>query len=148
MVPFLSRALEAKGCPVIPFQGDTAIEGHIEKASAINQSAAKLFIAFQFVPSENGRRVTVIKTQAKKGTGNFLAIDEIPGKYAEDSNRLAYAIADSFSVKVKQMPLFPLLGINMPGIFLRLEANERELGDFASRLCGGIEKYIKKEKNS
>jgi hypothetical protein len=148
VVPSLSRALEAKGFPLMVIQGDTAIEGHVEKASAINRSAANICIAFQFIPADKERRITVVKTQSKKGNGSFLTISEVPGKFAEESNRLAYAIADSFSVKVKQMPLFPLLGINMPGILLRLEANEKELGDFANKLCGGIEKFIKKEKNS
>jgi hypothetical protein len=148
VVQALSRALEAKGYPLMVIQGDAVIEGHVEKASAINRSAAQICIAFQFVPSDKVRRITVMKTLAKKGNGSFLTISEVPGKFAEESNRLAYAIADSFSVKVKQMPLFPLLGINMPGILLQLEANEKEVGDFASRLCGGIEKYIKKEKNS
>jgi hypothetical protein len=141
------RAFEAKGFSVILVQGETTIEKHVEKVNIVNRSPAKVFIAFQFVPSEKIRRITVAKTLSKKGNGNFLTIDEVPGKFTDESNKLAYAIADSFAVKVKQMPLFPLLGINMPGIFLRLEAKESDLPDFVSKLSVSIDKFMKKERN-
>jgi hypothetical protein len=147
VVASISRALEAKGYPVILVQGEMTVEKHIEKANILNRSLAKLLIAFQFIPSDKSRRVTVVKTLSKKGEGNFLTIDEVPGKFADESNRFAYAVADSFTVKVKQMPLFPLLGVNMPGFFLRLEGKETDLGDFTSRLCSGLEIFIKKDKN-
>jgi hypothetical protein len=144
IVASVTRALEAKGFSVILIQGETTVERHVEKISIANRSPAKIFIAFQFVPSEKIRRVTVVKTLSKKGNGNFLTINEVPGKFADESNSLAYAIADSFTVKVKQMPLFPLLGVNMPGLFLRLEAKESDLADFATKLSASLEKFMKK----
>jgi hypothetical protein len=143
----VTRALETKGFSVMLIQGETTVERHVEKINIVNRSPAKIFLAFQFVPSEKIRRITVVKTLSKKGNGNFLMINEVPGKFADESNRLAYAIADSFAVKVKQMPLFPLLGVNMPGLFLRLEAKESDLTDFATKLSASLEKFTKKERN-
>jgi hypothetical protein len=143
----IKLALESKGFPVTLVQGESIIEKHVDKVGVINQSSAKLFLAFEYVPSEKSRAVVVAKTAAKKGEGSFLTIDEVPASFAEESNGLAYAVAESFGVKVKQMPLFPLLGVNMPGVFLRWETKEDAVPDLTNRLCAGLEKYIRKDKS-
>ena len=62
----------------------------------------------------------------RAGEGRFLAIDEIPARFARESDRLAASVAAPFGVKVKHLPLFPLLGVNMPGIVVKLEFDQGE----------------------
>jgi hypothetical protein len=145
--PTVKQHLEAKGYAVTLVQGEPAIEKHIEKIGVINRSSARVFLAFEFVPSEKVRLVTVVETRAKKGEGSFLTVDEVPGRFNEDSHKLAYAVAEAFNVRAKQMPLFPLLGVNMPGIFIRWESKEVELPGLTDKLAAGLEKYLQKDKN-
>jgi hypothetical protein len=143
----IKQSLETLGYPVVLVQGESVLEKHVDKVSAINRIPAGLFLAFEFVPSEKRRRVLVVKTVARKGEGIFLTIDEVPAKFTEESNRLAYSVAESFSVKVKQMPLFPLLGVTTPGILVKWEAKEEEVPELTNRLCAGLDKYMRKDRN-
>ena len=140
-VAFIKQYLEGKGYQVALYQGESVIEKHVEKANVINRSAAKVFIAVEMTVGEK-RRVMVALTEAKKGDGRFLTIDEVPERFAEESRILADAIAGSFGVRVKQMPLFPLLGISMPGIFIRAQLAEADFQDVANKLYVGMEKYF------
>ena len=92
-----------------------SIEKHVDKINRINRgSAGSVFLAMELLPDEKSH-VMVAESEAKKGEGRFLAIDEIPARFARESDRLAAAVAAPFDVKVKHLPLFPLLGVNMPG---------------------------------
>ena len=44
------------------------------------------------------------------------------------SREAAELIAGEFDVKVLELPLFPLLGIDMPGLFLQVECPKEEAG--------------------
>lgn len=140
-VAFVKQYLEAKGYQVALYQGESVIEKHVEKANLINRSAARVFIAIEMTGGEK-RRVMVARTEAKKGDGRFLAIDEVPERFAGESRILADAVAGSFGVKAKQMPLFPLLGISMPGIFVGAQLTETDFQDIANKLYIGMEKYF------
>jgi hypothetical protein len=140
---FVKQYLEAKGYQVSLYQGETTIEKHVEKASLINRSAAGLFLAIEMTIGEKFH-VMVARTEAKKGEGRFLTIAEVPERFAGESRALSDAIGASFGVKVKQMPLFPLLGISMPGVFIRMDGAETEMPDFAKGLHRGLEKYFRK----
>jgi hypothetical protein len=140
-VAFIKQYLETKGYQVALYQGESVIEKHVEKANLINRSAARVFIAIEMTGGEK-RRVMVARTEAKKGDGRFLAIDEVPERFAGESRILADAVAGSFGVKAKQMPLFPLLGISMPGIFVGAQLTETDFQDIANKLYIGMEKYF------
>jgi hypothetical protein len=84
----------------------------------------------------------VAESDALGGEGRFLAIDEIPARFAPESDKLAAHVAASFNVKVKHLPLFPLLGVSMPGIVVKLEFSEGETTDVIAKLSRGVETYF------
>ncbi len=138
---FLKQCIEAKGYSMSTYQGETTLEKHVEKVNAINRTPAKIFLAVQLSKGERTSAM-VAMTDAKKKEGRFLTIDEIPGLFAEESQRLAADIAAPFKVKVEHLPLFPLLGVTMPGAFVRIEYKEGEMEDAVQRLCEGVERYF------
>jgi len=95
------------------------------------------------VPSQKSLTL-VAQSTATKGEGRFLAADEVPAQYSVESGRLAEIVASGLNVKVKRVPLFPLVGVNAPGIFVRMEGKEEELKGYADKLCSGIDKYFVK----
>ncbi len=150
-----------KGYDLVYQLGEPTIEKHLEKMSRINRSPAKFLLAVELVQGSDSDVLiamtdrTADVTAGEKNTapfapdaqtGNrFLAIDELQGKYASDSGRLANALASSFQVKVKHMPLFPLLGADMPGIFLRIECKQEKVGEMLGLLHGGIQNYLRRD---
>ena len=140
---FLKQYLEARGYQVALYQGESTIEKHVEKANLINRGAAKMCIAVARVLDEK-KRVLVARTEARKGEGRFLTVDEVPEHYAGESQVLADAVAGQFGVRAKRMPLFPLLGIRMPGIYIEVRGPEGDLQDIAEKLYLGMEKYFRK----
>jgi hypothetical protein len=140
---FVKQYLETKGYQVSLYQGESAIEKHVEKANVINRSGARLFLAIEATAGDTNH-VMVARTQTRKGDGRFLTINEIPEQFAGESRILADAIAGAFDVRSKQMPLFPLLGITMPGIFMKISWADKDIPDLAKRLHSGLEKYLRK----
>ncbi len=162
-----------KGYDALYQLGETTIEKHLEKMGKINRSPAKFLLALEFVSGDaTGVLVAMTDQKAAEGTapvepgkpsasrtgngpttftadaqaGNrFLAVDELPGKYAAGSGRLAEGVASSFKVKVKQLPLFPLLGADMPGIFLRIECRQDKVGEMLGLLHGSIQNYLRRD---
>jgi hypothetical protein len=132
---------EGKGYGVTIVQGETVIEKHVEKVNRINRGPGGVFLAMELIPDELSR-VMVAESDAKGGEGRFLAIDEIPARFAHESDRLASDVAAPFNVKVKHLPLFPLLGVNMPGIVVKLEFSEGETTDVIAKLFRGVETYF------
>jgi hypothetical protein len=138
---FLRQYLEGKGYPVIFYQGEATIERHVEKVNALNRGPGAIFLAVELVPAER-THVMVAMTIAKKGEGRFLTIDQIPDRFAAESEKLAGSVTAPFKVQVKHLPLFPLLGINMPGVFVRMQFKEGEFEGEVDKLGSGIERYF------
>jgi hypothetical protein len=138
----LKQSLEAKGWGVTVYEGEMVVEKHVEKASRINRGPGRVFLALQMIAGERSR-VMVAAPETKEGEGRFLTIDEIPGQFKEESDRLADRIAEAFRVKPKHLPLFPLLGIYMPGVMISMELKESEVRDAAGKLSAGLEKYFR-----
>jgi hypothetical protein len=141
---FLEQFLETKGYQVAIYQGESTIEKHVEKANTINRSATKVCIAVEMVPADK-KHVLVARTEARKGEGQFLTVDEVPERYVRESRVLADSVAKYFGVRAERMPLFPLLGIDMPGIFIELRGSEEDLPDVSQKLYLGLDKYFRKE---
>jgi hypothetical protein len=162
-----------KGYDALFQQGETAIEKHLEKMGRINKSPAKFLLVLEFVPgdatgvlvamtdqkaaeggtpaepgktseSRTGSGLTTFTLDAQGGN-RFLAVDQLPGKYVAGSGRLAEGVAASFKVKVKHLPLFPLLGADMPGIYLRIECRQDNVGEMLGLLHGGIQNYLRRD---
>jgi hypothetical protein len=137
----LRQHFEGKGYQVTFYQGEATIEGHVEKVNGINRGSGRIFLAVELIPAAH-TQVMVAMTDAKKGEGRFLTIDQIPERFAGESEKLAGSIAAPFKVKVKHLPLFPLLGVNMPGVFVRMQFKEVEFEDGVNKLYSGIERYF------
>lgn len=138
----LKQLIEAKGWGVTVYQGEMAVEKHVDKVNRINRGPGRVFLALQMITGERSR-VMVAAPEVRKGEGRFLTIDEIPGQFKEESDRLADRVAEAFKVKPKHLPLFPLLGVHMPGIMISMELKESEVRDAAGKLYTGLEKYFR-----
>lgn len=137
----VKQHFESRGYTVSLYQGEAVIEKHVEKANRINRGPGNVFLAVELIPGEKSH-VMVARPEVKKGEGRFLTIDEIPGQFARESEKLATAVAAVFQVKPKHLPLFPLLGISMPGILIRAEFKEEDTRDVVNKICNGVEKYF------
>jgi hypothetical protein len=137
----LGPSLEAKGYAIDIVQGETDIDKHVEKVSKINRGSGKAFIAVEIVPAEKSR-VMVAEATERKGEGRFLSITEVSSRFSEESDRLAACMAEPFGVKVTHLPLFPLLGVSMPAVAIKLELKPDDAAEAVSRLKEGIEKYL------
>jgi len=138
----LKDYFEAKGYSVAVIQGETAIEKHVEKVNRINRGGrGSVFLALELVPDER-RHVMVAESDARMGEGRFLAIDEIPARFAGESDRLAASVAAPFSAHVKHLPLYPLLGVNMPGIVVKLEFDQGETLNTIAKVYRGVDNYF------
>lgn len=137
----LRQYFESKGYQVTYYQAESTIERHVEKVSGLNRGGGRLFLAVELIPAAQSR-VMVAMTDAKKGEGRFLTIDQIPDKFSAESEKIARLVAAQFKTKVKHLPLFPLLGVSMPGVFIRMEFKEGQLEDAIARIESGVERYF------
>jgi|GEM_PF-540934 hypothetical protein len=156
-----------KGYDVTIYQAETTLERHVEKVPRINRSGVKFFLVMEMGYGEQSRVLVAMTDQGRPddeprgsagsasgsakasadwgSTSRFVAIDDLPTKHAGKSKRLAEAVAAPFKQKVKHVPLFPLLGVDMPGIFLRLEGNQDKLRESLGLLHGSIQSYLRRD---
>jgi hypothetical protein len=142
----LRRYLGAKGYRVSMFDGSDSIERHIENVNRINKLGASVFIAVDLGVSDQNRAVIAVTT-AKKGRGNILAIDEIPALYANESRELATSLASMFNKGVKEIPLFPLLGVDMPGLYVKIDYTPDKTSEVLEKFHEGLRRYFRRGKN-
>ena len=154
----LKAYFEEKGFSVSVYQGETTIEKHVDRVKRINNERQAIFLAAQFVKSDK-ERVLVGLTPERGGASGaagrrgemedlFLALDQVPLKFAPESRRLADAVASSFQAKPVRLPLFPLLGVDMPAIFMRIEYKEETLNQTLFTLNDGLQKYFRRDKKN
>ena len=142
----LRKHLGGKGYKVSMYEGADNLEKHIENVNRINRLRASLLLAMDFsVGAKNQYLVAV--TTAKRGTGNILAIDEVPSLYGNLSRELAGLLAGAYGGTVKEFPLFPLLGVDMPGVYLNIECTPDQTGQVLDKLSSSLQKYFRKGKN-
>jgi hypothetical protein len=141
------KYLAGKGFTVSVFDGTDTIEKQVELANRINRLRASLLIALDFSFREGEDvAVTIAVTDAKKKADKVLAIEDVPGAYAASSREFAALVGESFNRKVLELPLFPLVGIDMPGVFLRIECSKDDAGDVLEKLSESMQKYFGKGK--
>jgi hypothetical protein len=147
-----------KGYDVLFQQGETTTEKHFERIGKINRGPAKFLLAMELVFGEDGSVLVAMTDQkgseVSQGAGSnplsesgnrFVTIDELPARYASESGRLAEAVAAAFKVKVKHLSLFPLVGVDMPGIFLRIECRPDKAREMLGLLHGSIQTYLRRD---
>ncbi len=139
----LKKYLADKGFTVSAFDGADTIEKHIELANKINRLKASLLLAVEF-GFEDKEDITIAVTNTEKKTGQLFAVEDVPGTHAAHSKELAGLIAVAFNGKVLELPLFPLLGINMPGIFLGVECTKESAHETIGKVIGCLQKYFRK----
>ncbi|OPY75347.1 MAG: hypothetical protein A4E64_01926 [Syntrophorhabdus sp. PtaU1.Bin058] len=137
------KYFSAKGYSMSYYDGADNLDKHIENVNRINRSNGTVFLAIDLVMGGTGS-VLVAVTNAKRGKGVIPNIDEVPAIHINNSMELATMVAAPFNKKIKKMPLFMLLGVDMPGIFLRLESPKDKMGEMFDRLHEGLQKYVKR----
>lgn len=140
------RYLGTKGYRISMFDGSDTIEKHIDNVNKINKIGASVFIAMDLGISDQNRAVIAVTT-AKKGKGNILAIDEIPALHANDSRELATSLASMFNKGVKEIPLFPLLGVDIPGVYMKIEYTPDKTNEVLEKFHEGMQRYFRRGKN-
>lgn len=139
----LGKYFVTKGYRVSFYDGADNLERHVENVNRINRLNASLLIAMDYNIGDKNRLMVAVTT-AKKGKGNILAIDEVPAAHGAESRELASLVAGVFKTNVKELPLFPLLGVDMPGIFLGVESTPDRSTEIFDKLHESLQKYFKR----
>lgn len=139
----LRRYLGAKGYKISMYDGPDNIEKHVENVNKINKLKASALIAMDFGAGEKNQIIVAVTTP-KKGRGNILAIEEMPALYANESRELATSLASVFNKGVKEFPLFPLLGVDMPGVFLKIGYTPDTTNEVFEKLHEGMQRYFQR----
>jgi hypothetical protein len=137
----LKRYLQKKGYRVSMYDGATTIERQIENVNRINREKAIAFLALDLRPGTRNRAVVVVD-DAKAERSRFLTIREVPALHAVESRQLATAIAIPFKASMKELPLFPLLGVDLPGLVLCIEYVQENFPAVLDALDDGLQKYF------
>jgi hypothetical protein len=135
------KTLTAKGYRVKVFEGSANLEKHLETASRMNREKADAVIALDLKPGDTSRAV-IAASIANKGTGRFFAVEEVQSAHEERSLELAVALASQFKAGIKRFPLFPLLGVDTPGVFVRLQFSQESMGEMFEDFYEGLQKYF------
>ncbi len=142
----LRKHLGSKGYRVSIYEGTDNLQKHIENINRINKLKASLLLAVDFNLGTRNQYLVAV-TSAQRGTGNILAIDEVPNLYANLSRELAGILAEAYGSKIKEFPLFPLLGVDMPGIYLSIECTAAQMTETMGKLSSSLQKYFRKGRN-
>jgi hypothetical protein len=142
---FLKRYFDGKGYSVSIYEKTDNLEKHLENANRINKAGASLMLVMDFRMGEKDEVFAAI-TNAKKVKNKILAIDEIPAQYIDLSAEVAGCIATPFRRTVKELPLFPLLGVDMPALFLRIECTKEKAEATLDVVNDCLQKYFQRGK--
>lgn len=153
----LKEYFSSRSYTVSFYQGDGGIERHLDKTTRINTVKSGIFVAIEFAFGEE-KHVMVGMTPGEgsaSGTRTefdgrrrlLWGVDELPAKHEAQSKRLAELVAAQFQVTVKRMPLFPLVGVDMPGIFISIQCNKEEAGSLLTMLDTALQKYYRRDKS-
>jgi len=144
---FLKRYFDSKSYSVSIYEKTDSLEKHLENANRINKTGASLMLVVDFrIGGKN--EVFAAVSNARKGKDKILAIDEIPGQYVDRSAEVAGCIATPFRKTVKELPLFPLLGIDMPALFLRIECTKEKADETLNVVNDCLQKYFQRGKKN
>jgi len=137
----LKKYFDSKGYNVSIYEKAETFDKHLENVNKINRAKNALLLAIDFSIRDKND-VFVAVADSRKGNGKFLTIEEIPAKHIVRSMELAKCVASSFGKTVKELPLLPLLGIDMPGVFLRMESTKGKTNESLNALNSCLQKYF------
>ncbi|HOP86120.1 MAG TPA: hypothetical protein PKZ54_06560 [Syntrophorhabdaceae bacterium] len=147
----LKRYLERNKLKVSLYNKTDQLDKHIENLKRINSSNASCLIALNIDINERENIFIVIpdiKGLTPKPQGRFNFLEEVPGIFEKDAKELAGAIASPFNAKIKTLPLFFAVGVNMPCIFVNMNIKKGNENFFFEKLYSGIQSYLARgEKN-
>lgn len=153
----LKEYFSSRSYAVSFYQGDGAMERHLEKAARINAIRSAVFVGMEFtfgeekhvmvVMAPDGGGTTGMRTELDGRRRVLWGVDELSAKHEAQSKRLAELVAAQFQVAVKKMPLFPLVGVDMPGIFVSIQCNKEEAGSLLTMLDAALKKYYRRDKS-
>ncbi|MCX7856725.1 MAG: hypothetical protein N2513_01895 [Deltaproteobacteria bacterium] len=133
------KTIKKQGLVSSVYMGNRNLEEHLRLITQINSKKKGLFIAMDVKKREKfGLFVGVFKP--KKPEGKIARIDEIPYVHFELSNKIAESIAASYNKRVVKLPLFPMLGVDMPAIYIKISGEKRDI----EKLAGDINEVIRK----
>lgn len=138
----MKQYFSGKGYIVEIFESDVTLEKQIQSANKINMIKNSILIGMELVSSES-QDIFIALPDVKKSNGAILEIDEVPAKHAEESEKLALAIAAPYEKRVKRLPLFISLGIDIPQVFLRIGCPAGGSGAVFQKLHNSIQGYLK-----
>ncbi|MHB8110598.1 MAG: hypothetical protein ACYDHW_11265 [Syntrophorhabdaceae bacterium] len=136
----IRKYLTNKGYTPIVCDIPKTIEKQIESAGKMNKEKIVYVLAVELIPSDQPDAFVAI-SDAKKMKGLVFNADEVPGNHVERSEELASSIAARFGKKVKHLPLFMLLGIDAPGVFVRLHVPKEKPQEIFDKLYDGLSTY-------
>jgi len=137
------KYLAGKGFTMGVHDAPVSMEKQIETANRVNKEKALFMLAVELVSSDRTDAFIAV-SNARKGKGLILNVDEVPGSHADRSGELASFIAAAFQRKVRAIPLFMFLGMDMPCVFVRLEMEKTRPADAFGRLHEGLLNYMKR----
>lgn len=132
-----------KGFSVAAYDQARSIEKQIETANRVNRERARFMLILDIVPSGRSDAFIAV-TDAKKANGLVLNADEVPGAHALSSQELGSSIAARFQKKVKSVPLFMFLGMDLPAVFVRLNVSRERDTETFDRLYDGVLNFTKR----
>lgn len=137
----IRKYLTSKGYVLITCDTPKTIEKQIESANRINKERVRYMVAVELIPSDTPDAFVAI-SDAKKGKGGLIFnADEVPANHSARSEELASSIAARFQKKPKRLPLFMLLGIDAPGVFVRINIPRERSQDMFDKLYDGLSTY-------
>jgi hypothetical protein len=139
----LRKYLAGKGYRLSIHEGTADLATHIENTNRINAAKAAMLLVMDFGMGEQSK-VMVAVTEAQKGRGRILAMEEVPAAHIEESRECAQFLASSFGTKVKEFPLFPVLGVNAPALFIKMECTKENAGEMLDRLYESLQKCLQR----
>ncbi|MCS7280026.1 MAG: hypothetical protein NZ583_00135 [Desulfobacterota bacterium] len=140
----LIRTLKKSGIEFSFYQGKRDLEEHLRLISEINEKRKGVFCAIDLRKKEVSS-ILVAVSNARKQDGRFLRIHEIPAIHIGLSLKIAEHVASSYGKNVIRLPLFPLLGVDMPGLFFRFYGPELKAAHVLNPLIEAVKKYSPRE---
>ena len=151
----LKEYFSSKNYSTLFLQSDGVIERHLERANRVNAIKSGAFVAVEFTFGDEKRVLVAVPETTKDGNGGLRGepdgqlvwpVEELPARHQAQSRRLAELIAAPFQVKVKKIPLFPLLGIDMPGVLLAVQCKRDEARSVLTALDQALQKYYRRDR--
>jgi hypothetical protein len=137
----LRKYFQTKGYSLNIYDGTSNMERHIENVNSINRGKSGLLLAIDFHFGD-GNDVLVAVAEGKRGRGNILSVEQVVAVHGDDSRECAKAVAGSFGRTAKELPLFPMMGVNMPGIFVKMECTKEKTLEMLGTLDEGLRRYF------